>query len=216
MLERHRRGTYARPIAAHTRAAFAWVQETIGPQRRPLLLDAGCGVAEATRELARRHPECWIVGVDRSAHRLGKAGWTEPGLRSGNLVLARAELVDFWRLARAAGWRLERHFLLYPNPWPKPGHLVRRWHAHPVFETVLALGGRLELRTNWRVYAEEFALAVEFFGHGPASLERFEPRAEVTPFERKFAASRHRLYRVTVDLGRTQASREARGDDHAG
>ncbi len=205
VLERHRRAAYDKPVSDHTRAAFAWVREIIAQEPRPLLLDAGCGVGEASRELARRHPNSWVIGVDRSAHRLGKAGWAEPGLRAHNLLLARAELVDFWRLALADGWRLTRHYLLYPSPWPKPGHLMRRWHAHPVFQAVLGLGGRLELRTNWRIYAEEFCCAVDFFDRGPAAVEYFEPHQALTPFERKFAASGHPLFRVEVELGASNA-----------
>ncbi len=204
VLERHRDRPYRKPIAAHTRAAFAWVKENVATRSRPLILDSGCGIGAAARELARQNPERWVVGVDQSAHRLRRAGWAEPGLRCDNLLLARAELADFWRLALAARWRLERHYLLYPSPWPKPGQLRRRWHAHPVFEALLGLGGRLELRTNWRIYADEFVIALEFFGHGAATVRRFEPAEALTPFERKFAASQHPLFRVTVDLGRTE------------
>ncbi len=200
VLERHRGTRYDRPIADHTRESFAWAQSRIELKPRPLVLDAGCGVGEASRELARRFPGHWVVGVDRSAHRLAKGGWSEPGLEQGNIILARAELSDFWRLAHAAGWRLDRHYLLYPNPWPKPGQLMRRWHAHPVFEVVLALGGRLELRTNWRIYAEEFALAVEFLVGSAAAVQYFRPQDSLTPFERKFLASGHQLFRITVDL----------------
>lgn len=200
VLERHRGARYDRPIAAHTRESFDWARNRIERQPRPLVLDAGCGVGEASRELARRFPGHWVVGVDRSAHRLAKGGWREPGLEADNLILIRGELSDFWRLAQADGWRLSRHYLLYPNPWPKPGQLMRRWHAHPVFEVVLALGGRLELRTNWRIYAEEFARAVEFLVGCAAAVHRFRSQDCLTPFERKFSASGHPLFRVTVDL----------------
>ena len=58
-----------------------------------------------------------------------------------NAVLIRADLVDFWRLLADNGVRLARHYNLYPNPWPKIGHLARRWHGHPVFPALLELGG---------------------------------------------------------------------------
>jgi hypothetical protein len=52
------------------------------------------------------------------------------------MVFVRADLVDYWRLLAEAGIGLARHYILYPNPWPKIGHLARRWHAHPVFPFV--------------------------------------------------------------------------------
>jgi hypothetical protein len=74
-----------------------------------------------------------------------------------------------------------------------------------VFPQVLALGGVLELRCNWKVYAEEFEQALR--------LVRPEVRVELesasseqgwggmeTPFGRKYGLSGHRLYRLVVDL----------------
>ena len=123
------------------------------------MLDSGCGTGASTRALARAHPDCLVIGVDKSVARLGRTGASAFPHREGNAVWLRAELSSFWRLALQAGWALERHYLLYPNPWPKPGQLQRRWHGHPVFPELLRLGGRLELRCNWEIYALEFAAA---------------------------------------------------------
>ncbi|MEJ2385643.1 MAG: hypothetical protein P8Y54_14885 [Xanthomonadales bacterium] len=76
--------------------------------------------------------------------------------------------------------------------------MQRRWHGHPVFPDLLALGGRLELRTNWSLYAQEFAwAAARLTGRTirPGEL----PAAEaLSPFERKYRASGHTLYSVVV------------------
>lgn len=168
----------------------AWVRPG-----RPLLLDAGCGTGASTLILAERHPEAQVVGVDRSAARLARA----PADRPGNLLLLRARLEDFWRLLAEADIRLDGHYLLYPNPWPKPGHLSRRWHAHPVFPELLALGGRLELRTNWRIHAEEFARALALHRVEAEPVVSFQPgQMPLSPFERKYAASGHELFRVVA------------------
>ena len=137
--------------------------------------------------------------VDKSAARLA-IGRREidQGTAPGNAVLMRCELVDFWQLAAAAGLRCERQYLLYPNPWPKPDQFMRRWHAHPVLPALIALGGRIELRTNWRVYAGEFAEALRLAGH-EARLEEFVADDPLTPFERKYTASGHVLWRCVVD-----------------
>jgi tRNA (guanine-N7-)-methyltransferase len=131
---------------------------------------------------------------------------SESGFRPANAVLLHCELVDFWQLAAAAGLRCERQFLLYPNPWPKAEHLMRRWHAHPVFPAILALGGAIELRTNWNVYAEEFAAALRLAGIDP-QVELFKPPSPLTPFERKYLLSGHSLWRCRAEVsGRGQGT----------
>ena len=164
----------------------------------PLVLDAGCGTGQSTLLLARMLPDCLVIGVDKSEARLARGGAVQPVQRDANAIRLRAELETFWRLARARGWRLHRHYLLYPNPWPKPGQLQRRWHAHPVFPDLLALGGRLEMRCNWEPYAREFAFAVNDFcgtGRAPEPVGKGPP---LSPFERKYRNSGLPLYSVVL------------------
>jgi tRNA (guanine-N7-)-methyltransferase len=99
-----------------------------------------------------------------------------------------------------AGIKLARHYILYPNPWPKIGHVSRRWHAHPVFPFVPRLGGRLECRSNWNIYVEEFAVALGLLTGRELSPESFEAPSPLTPFERKYRDSGQTLYRCVVDL----------------
>ena len=190
-----------KPVAEHTRAAFeqahAWYEQQSDGGRRPLILDAGCGVGLSTRHLATRFDDHLVIGVDRSAVRLAR----DHGEVGENALLVRADLVDFWRLALAAGWQPARHYLLYPNPYPKSAHLKQRWHGHPVLPVILALGGRLELRSNWRLYVEEFALALKLATGVDAEVERFLPGDRyLTPFEQKYHASGQSLWRLSVAL----------------
>jgi tRNA (guanine-N7-)-methyltransferase len=208
-----RRTPFRKPCADYNRAAFA---ESLGRWRHvapdaPLILDAGCGSGESSLVLAARFPDHYVIGVDRSEIRLRRclaaqaaAAGPPPGWPP-NLAFARADLVDYWRLLRDEGTRLARHYLLYPNPWPKIGHLARRWHAHPVFPALLELGGVLECRANWRIYVEEFCFAVNTLTGGEVRCETFVPTPPLTPFERKYQASGHALYRAVVDLEQTES-----------
>lgn len=170
------------------------------------VFDSGCGTGAGTRLIAKRHRDRLVIGVDRSLHRLSRLGGSDFPLQQGNVVWIQAELATFWRLALQRGWRLHRHYLLYPNPWPRPGQLQRRWHGHPVFPQLLALGGVLELRCNWKLYAEEFRRALELacggaeVGVESASSEKAWGGIE-TPFGLKYAQSGHRLYRLVANLG---------------
>jgi len=165
---------------------------------RKIVLDSGCGTGESTRLIAAHYPDCLVIGIDKSAVRLGRLNASSYPHREGNIIWLRAELAGFWALAIKAGWRLHRHFLLYPNPWPKPGQLKRRWHGHPVFPTLLKLGGRLEMRCNWDIYATEFAFAVEFATGLDVRLEQSTSSSITTPFERKYRNSGHQIFTVTT------------------
>ena len=141
-----------------------------------------------------------MIGVDQSASRLARNIDGKADGLPENLDLVRADLVDYWRLLGDAGVRLDRHYLLYPNPWPKIGHLSRRWHGHPVFPAMLELGGVLECRSNWRIYIEEFCFAIGWMTDSQPSCEAFLPETLLTPFERKYLDSGHALWRTTVVL----------------
>ena len=98
------------------------------------------------------------------------------------------------------GVRLARHYNLYPNPWPKIGHLARRWHGHAVFPVWLQLGGELECRSNWRIYIEEMAQALTLLSGQPVAAEPWHTDDPITPFEKKYLASGHELWRCRVSL----------------
>jgi tRNA G46 methylase TrmB len=198
VLDAHLHHAWQAPLHAPSVSAFNALEREIADDERPVVLDSGCGTGESTRLIARSMPDCLVLGVDKSEARLARIGATRYPHREGNVLWLRAELATFWRLALRAGWRLRRHYLLYPNPWPKPAQLRRRWHAHPVFPTMLELGGRLEMRCNWEVYATEFAAAISQVLHTNTS-PRLHGQTEITsPFERKYRASGHRLYSVSV------------------
>ena len=189
----HANSDYRRPIASHSRAAFEVSNALVRAHGGPIILDSGCGTADSTRILARSFPNSLVIGIDKSLVRLGRIADENP---PENLQIVRANCIDFWRLASVAGWPVERHYLLYPNPWPKGKHLQRRWHAHPVFPSLVALGGTLELRSNWKIYVAEFALALDTLGFEYCGPRKYEASDALTPFERKYRASGHRLYQL--------------------
>lgn len=200
LVARHASTEFRKPLMLYNRDAFdtsmaAW-QAAGG---RPLILDAGCGVGLSTLHLATQFPDHFVIGVDQSAHRLSRhTVWH--GALPPNFTRVRADLVDYWRLLHAASVRPARHYILYPNPWPKIGQLARRWHGHPVFPTVAALGGVLECRSNWRIYIEECATAITQLTAAEVCCERYAAAAPITPFEQKYAASGHALWRCRAIL----------------
>lgn len=192
-VRRHLETAWRQPLAPHSERAFALARERAA-DFPALVLDSGCGTGRSTLRLAERYPQALVIGIDQSARRLqvlANAGEPLPD----NVLLLRAECADFWRLAVAGGWRLQAHYLLYPNPWPKPAHLKRRWHGHPVFPQLLALGGPLYSRSNWRVYLEELQAALALAGRR-ATVSRLPQGEALTDFEAKYAASGQTLWQL--------------------
>ncbi len=200
LVHRHLDHPFRKPILDYNRQAFsaALAARDAWNPGAPLVLDAGCGVGWSTLRLAERYPDHFVIGVDQSSDRIGRG---KPLVLPANALFVRADLVDFWRLLRAADIRLARHYVLYPNPWPKIGHLARRWHGHAVFPDLLALGGVFECRSNWRIYSEELAIAIGLATGKVTSCQPWLPEGEpLTPFEKKYLASGHALFRLVVDL----------------
>ncbi len=192
-----------KPVAPYSAIAFERFL-AVWDRRSAPVVDAGCGTGTSTARIARTLPERLVIGVDQSAHRLARG--PSPPCLPDNALLLRADIVDFWRLLEGSGIALHAHYILYPNPWPKPAQLMRRWPAHPVFPTIVALGGRLECRSNWQVYCDEFALALTLLTGQEHHGERFRPASALTPFEGKYASSGHALFRVRADLGQPSSA----------
>ncbi len=198
---------FRRPVADHTRAAFEETSKFIAQFQTPVVLDSGCGTGLSTLNLAKRFPENPIIGVDKSEVRLSKA---DSRVENGeplpkNVFFARAELLDFWKLASDAQWNICFHALFYPNPWPKQSGLRYRFHGSPIFPTLVSLSPVLEMRTNWKIYADEFRFALEIVRkhqnvNAQIYEEEFVPNEPISAFEKKFKDSGHVLYKVIASL----------------
>lgn len=141
--------------------------------------------------LAEVNPSSFVIGIDKSSVRLKKRGETHPE----NLYFVRINLTDFWTLFKNESYLAKKQFLLYPNPWPKAEHLKRRWHGHPIFPLCLAAAEEHELRTNWEVYADEFA-ATLFFSGWRAVKESIVDEEPISLHEKKYMESGHQLWKV--------------------
>ena len=106
----------------------------------------------------------------------------------GNVMLIRAELSDFWRcMIGSDEWRdvtsVRRHYLLYPNPYPKSSRVKSRFYCSSSFPYLMmtldmghgddAGGERLTVRSNWRGYLNEFRDAARVYGETGADLDRW-------------------------------------------
>ena len=200
VVRRHMAHAFRKPVADYNLEALsvALAAHAAWNAQAAQILDAGCGVGWSTLNLAQAFPDHFVIGVDQSLDRISRG---KPMEMPANAVLIRADLVDFWRLLAGEGIRLARHYNLYPNPWPKIGHLARRWQGHAVFPVWKDLGGELECRSNWRIYIEEMAQALSLLSGQAVLPEAWQTAEPITPFEKKYLASGHELWRCRVSFG---------------
>lgn len=185
-VERYQHTQRQHAVSEHTAAAFEQCIAWLGDWRGPIIFDACCGVGESTARIAESHPDCKVIGIDKSAARLAKH--QHYARATDNYLVVRADVSDFWYLAKQHGLNLTKHFLLYPNPYPKPSQLQKRWHASPSMPDIIALGGELIVRSNWLIFLQEFQLALSLYDIKSA-LEAVSEDEPLTPFERKYMAS---------------------------
>ena len=197
LVSRHIKSPSQKPYNEHTLEAFSQAQQWLNGWQGPLIMDSCCGVGESTALIAKQHPQARVLGIDKSALRTNKH--QHYATAAENYLVLRADLNDFWRLALQSGWSLEKHYLLYPNPYPKASQLQRRWHASAALPSIVALGGLLEVRSNWKTYIEEFSQALKLSGLNCAA-ETYHSEKPMTPFERKYWQSGQASWRLRVDL----------------
>lgn len=194
---------YQRPISSFSNDCYKDILKWIDSQDKNLdiILDMGCGVGESSFHLAEESlSKALVIGIDKSEDRLLRKSLFKKVLPS-NLLLIRGELLDLWYLFATKDdfprERVKIQYILYPNPWPKASHVKRRWHANSIAPFIFKVCSKIELRTNWKIYAEEFLSASNYFGY-LGQVASFVPTSPMTPFERKYLDSGHDLYEVLL------------------
>jgi tRNA (guanine-N7-)-methyltransferase len=154
---------------------------------RPLVVEVGSGVGEATAALAAAHPEVnvlafevWRPGVADSLWRVAEAG-------ADNVRFCGVDAV--WSLEHLFGpASISELWTFFPDPWHKTRHHKRRLVTPPhatMIATRLRPGARWRLATDWADYAGQM---VEVLDAEPllsgGRVERWAERP-VTRFERK-------------------------------
>ena len=201
---KHQQHTWQKPISEFSSIGFTNIKQWLDESDKPLILDSGCGTGESSIRLAEQHPNHRILGFDRSEVRLDKLfrKFTLPE----NCLIVRADADDLWRQLVQHHTKVEKHYLLFPNPYPKASQLNKRWHGSPVFPWLVALGGQIELRSNWLTYLEEFRLAVSLITNQPVMTDpaAYTPDPPLTLFEKKYFENQQTLWRLELSLPTTK------------
>jgi tRNA (guanine-N7-)-methyltransferase len=169
-----------------------------GDADRPVVLEIGFGMGDATAQMAAADPATGILAVD--VHTPGQGNLLALADRHGlaNVRIANGDAIvllrDMLPPASLAGLRV-----YFPDPWPKAKHHKRRL-IQPDFLTLvnplLRRGAVVHCATDWEPYAEQMlevlgaasGLVNQYPAEGFAPRPGFRP---MTKFERQGLAKGH-------------------------
>lgn len=192
---KHASTTYLKPISPRQKLAFETAMNWLSARQGPVIIDAGCGKAMSSLRLSAIFPQHAILAIDKSSKRL-------PNVRhsTDKIFFLQASLVDFYLQAATSEFFIDRHYLLYPNPWPKPQQLMRRWHGHPIFPHLLTLAKTTIIRSNWLIYLQEFAAAAQAIANVACTIDKLQPTPPpLTHFEQKYWHAGEDTYELIVE-----------------
>ncbi|MET9292718.1 tRNA (guanosine(46)-N7)-methyltransferase TrmB [Streptomyces sp. NPDC003077] len=151
---------------------------------RPVVLEIGFGMGEATAQMAAADPGTGILACD--VHTPGQGNLLSLAERAGltNVRVANGDAIILLREMLAPG-SLAGLRVFFPDPWPKKRHHKRRL-IQPEFialaSTRLAPGALVHCATDWEPYAEQM---LEVLSAEP-TLENlhpsYAPRPDFRPF----------------------------------
>jgi tRNA (guanine-N7-)-methyltransferase len=163
---------------------------------RPLEIEIGFGRGDFILDRALRHPDRLFIGF-------------EVKTRAARLCLGRAERLDIENLWISdddcrfsmprilPDGRVDTFHILFPDPWWKKQHRVKRLFSPPFVDLLAAKlrpGGVLHFKSDVKDYGELVRYLVEqhpaFGPHDPALVEQIGPYA---PTHREFWCQEHGL-----------------------
>jgi tRNA (guanine-N7-)-methyltransferase len=166
-------------------------REALFGRNAPLVLEIGCGMGEATAEMAAADPGRDYLGVDVHTPGLGNLIVLAEARGLANVRVARGDVLDLLRGGVATG-SLSAVHVFFPDPWPKARHHKRRIIQPEIVALLrdrLAPGAVLHCATDWAEYAERM---LEVLDADPGLVNRhpgFAPRAAtgrpLTGYERR-------------------------------
>ena len=165
----------------------------------PLHVDLGCGDGFFLCEMARRFPRRNFLGVEHLTKRVQKI--RRKADKIDNVRVLRADNLFAVRCLVPPG-SVEAFYLLFPDPWPKRRHQVRRIFTRHFLDAIAdALGkhGVLHVATDQPDYFHQIerisAAHLEFQVVPPSAEDADLP---ITKFERKFRQQGVPIYRLTL------------------
>src|SRR6266513_6320432 len=164
----------------------------------PLHVDLGCGDGSFLCEMARQFPKRNFLGIDRLTKRVEKVRCKADKIENVRVLRADTLFAIRYLLPKNSG---ETFYLLFPDPWPKRRHQLRRIFTRDFLEAVAATlekHGILRVATDQLDYFHQ----IERLSRADLQFQAVAPSLDavlsVTKFERKFREQDAPIYRLTL------------------
>jgi tRNA (guanine-N7-)-methyltransferase len=168
---------------------------------RPLILEIGFGMGDATAEVAAASPALDFLGVEVHPPGVGALLRKIEQRRLTNLRIVQHDVVEVLEQMLAPG-SLAGAMVFFPDPWPKKRHHKRRL-IQPAFVSLLASrlgrGATLHLATDWEPYAQQMMQVLTAEASLVNTAPGFAPRPRYRPLT-KFELRGERLGQPGRDL----------------
>jgi len=174
------------------------VAELFG-RNAPLHVDLGCGDGSFLCEMAQQFPKTNFLGIERLPKRVEKVRRKAEKIENVRVLGADSLFAVRYLLPEAS---VETFHLLFPDPWPKRRHQLRRIFSRDFLDAIavaLVQHGVLRVATDQIDYfqqVERISRAHVQFQVVPQSPD--DTVLPVTKFERKFRKQGAPIYRLTL------------------
>ena len=165
----------------------------------PLHVDLGCGDGSFLCEMAQQFPTRNFLGIERLTKRVEKVRHKAEKIENVRVLRADTLFAVRYLLPESS---VESFYLLFPDPWPKRRHQLRRIFTREFLDAIaVGLGqhGVLRIATDQLDYfqqVERISRAHLQFEVVPGSPD--DAVLPVTKFEKKFRKQGAPIYRLTL------------------
>ncbi|RKX74751.1 MAG: tRNA (guanosine(46)-N7)-methyltransferase TrmB [Spirochaetes bacterium] len=143
------------------------------PEAEKCIVEIGFGMGDATRQMAKEHPEWGILGVEVHKPGVGKLLWWINQVSLKNLFIIEHDAVEVFSTILPRG-SVDGIHIWFPDPWPKKRHHKRRLIQADftgLLREVLKPGGYIHAATDWEPYANHI---LDVFNETPGLKNRYE------------------------------------------
>jgi tRNA (guanine-N7-)-methyltransferase len=165
----------------------------------PLHVDLGCGDGSFLCEMAQQFPKTNFLGIERLTKRVEKVRCKAEKIENVRVLRADTLFAVRYLLPESS---VETFYLLFPDPWPKRRHQLRRIFTPDFLDAIAAA---LEKHGILRVATDQLDYFHQIERVSRAHLQfQVVPRSPddavlpVTKFERKFREQDASIYRLTL------------------
>jgi len=169
----------------HRRALLAATCRDLFLRHNPEVLEIGCGHGHFIAAYAAANPKQYCVGIDLKNKRLRKSEKKREKRELNNLHFLKAEGCEFIE-ALDPTVRLNRIFILFPDPWPKKRHHKRRLIQDDFLSALSAhtsQEGNIYFRTDYQPYYEWTSEKIELSPYWIQDEKESWPFEEESYFE---------------------------------